>query len=353
MRKSVKSRVLLFISSLLIFIFACQSLSPEEELPEIDDVPVQTATEVEATEPPSTDTPTPLPITIRVLMDDNLKNGEINVEVLEGDYQVEYGTTFRAGSTFWEEEQYLAFPVGLAIEVGPAGLTLKGKNYPEGTLLYVDKENHLMIVGETATETSGKPTSQMFRDDFTDSLQMGWEWRNEDPSRWEITPEGWLQIVGEDASLLADGAQSNLLCRDAPDDDFQVTVHLYADPREDFQQATLYLYQDGDNYVAINRGYCSLCETGGGGMFMEYKVAGSWEAFNVKTQEPDVFLRLVSQGQTVTGYYAFELGEWNLMGEAENSLADTLICVGVSNVDQAGINADLVGEFEYIEILKP
>ena len=79
---------------------------------------------------------------------DNNPNGEITIEVLEGEYQLKYGTTLWAGSNIWEEEQYLVFPVGLAIEVGPAGLTLKGKNYPEGTLLYVEKEDQLMIVGE-------------------------------------------------------------------------------------------------------------------------------------------------------------------------------------------------------------
>jgi hypothetical protein len=211
----------------------------------------------------------------------------------------------------------------------------------------------LQIESNLLSTTPSDLTGQIFRDDFTESLQAGWEWQNENPARWEITPDGWLQIIGEDSSLLANGTQSNLLCRDAPGGDFQVTVHLYADPREDFQQATLYLYQDGDNFIAINRGYCSPCDTGGNGIFMEYKVAGSWEAYNAKTQVPDVFLRLVSQGQTITGYYASELGVWHLTGEVEKSLEDFGICLGVSNVDSAGINADLVGEFDYLEISRP
>jgi hypothetical protein len=352
-RESVKSKSLFLVSTLLVFILACQALSPIEEQPKppiTDDLPTQTATVAEPTKPPNTVTPTPLPITIRVRMDDNLQNGEINIEVLEGDYQLVYGTTLRAGSKIWEEEQYLVFPVGLAIEVGPAGLTLKGNNYPAGTLLFVDKEDHLMVVGNADTPTTGKPTSEMFRDDFTEGLQAGWEWQNEDPSRWKITSEGWLQIVGEDDSVLAAGTQSNLLCRDAPSGDIQISVHVYADPNADFQQATLYLYQDGDNFVAINRGYCSPCDTGGNGIYMENKVAGNWTAYNLKNQDPDVFLRLIRRANAITGYYANEADEWNVLGEFDNPLEDPKICLGVTNADAEGIDADLVGEFDYIEV---
>jgi len=200
---------------------------------------------------------------------------------------------------------------------------------------------------------SGTPTSKMFRDDFTETLQAGWEWQNENPSRWEITPDGWLQIIGEDDSLLGNGTQSNLLCRDVPEGDFQITVHVYADPGDDFQQATLYLYQDGNNFVAINRGYCSPCETGGNGVYMEHKSAGNWESHNMKTQDPDVFLRLVSQEKTIIGYYAFEDEEWYLLGKVENHPEYSNICLGVSNVDEAGINSDLVGMFDYIELSLP
>jgi hypothetical protein len=194
----------------------------------------------------------------------------------------------------------------------------------------------------------------LFRDDFAGTLQPGWAWENENPSRWSITQDGWLQIIGEDASLLHNGIQSNLLCREAPTGEFQIRVHLSADPIENFQQVTLYLYQDGNNYVAMNRGYCGPCETGGSGMFMEYKFAGSWGAYNVKTEDTDVLLRLVNQGKTVTGYYSFEPGgEWHRFGRVGKYLEHAKVCLGVSNVDSAGINADLIGRFDYIEIVLP
>jgi len=197
------------------------------------------------------------------------------------------------------------------------------------------------------------PIGQIFRDDFSIGIQTDWIWQNENPVRWSITPEGWLQILGEDASLLVDDFQNNLLCRNAPGGDYQISVHLFADPIEDFQQATLYLYQDGDNYIAINRGYCSICPTGGNGVFMEYKLAGAVGVYRVRTQANDIFLRLVVKGQTIIGYYAFETEEWQHFGKVGNYLEDAIICLGVSNVDSLGKNVDLVGRFDYIDISLP
>ena len=176
---------------------------------------------------------------------------------------------------------------------------------------------------------------------------------NEVSSRWSLTPEGWLQILGEDASLLGNDYQSNLLCRPAPTGEFQITVRVDAAPAENFQQATLYLYQDGNNYIAINRGFCGPCLTSGSGVFMEYKIAGSWGAYNAKTDATDTYLRLTSNGESISGYYAFAPEEWQLFGKVGYFVQEAQVCLGVSNVDTAGINADLVGRFDYLDISLP
>ena len=198
------------------------------------------------------------------------------------------------------------------------------------------------------------PVGQIFRDDFTDNIQTGWTWENENPTRWDILPEGWLQITGEDASLINDGQQSNLLCRDAPAGDFQITVHLSANPVMDFQQAAIYLYQNGDNFIALNRGYCSFCNTGGSGVFMDYKFSGKLGTFLARTTDTDVYLRLVSQNDTLAGYYAFEIDAWQRFGQVGNNLELPKICLGVSNLDSAGTKyMDLEGKFDYLEISLP
>ncbi len=201
----------------------------------------------------------------------------------------------------------------------------------------------------TATNT---PVGQIFRDDFSGSLQPGWTWINEVPDRWTFTPEGWLQIIGQDPSLIRD-FQNNLLCRRAPSGDYEISVHLFADPKENFQQATLYLYQDGENYVAINRGYCGPCLTGGSGIFLEYKLSGSVGTYKTSTADPEVYLRLLKQDNNIIGYYALDQGVWHRLGTIGDYIEDAEICLGVSNVDLVGIDADLVGLFDYIEISRP
>jgi inosine-uridine nucleoside N-ribohydrolase len=206
----------------------------------------------------------------------------------------------------------------------------------------------------TSIEPTITPINLIFRDDFNGNLQPGWTWQNEIPSRWFITSDGWLEISGEDASLLSEGTQSNLLCRQAPAGDFEITVHLSANPTVNFQQATLFLYRDGDHYVALNRGYCGPCETGGGGTFMEFKYSGGFGTYSAKAQNADTYLRVVSQDHHITGYYAFEESSWQRFGSVEYSIDLPQICLGVSNVDAVGAqNADLVARFDFIEIELP
>jgi hypothetical protein len=208
----------------------------------------------------------------------------------------------------------------------------------------------------TATATlipTDTPVGQIFRDDFTNVLQPGWEWKDENPSRWKISSDGWLQILAEDATLLGDGHQSNLLCRPAPAGDFQITVHLEADPRDNFQQAALFIYQDTDNYVTINRGFCGPCKIGGSGIYMDYKYAGQVGTYMTGFKATDLYLRFLSQGHSVTGFYTTDPAKWQRLGYVGNFLENFNICLGVSNSDHAGLNADLIGRYDYIEITKP
>ena len=188
----------------------------------------------------------------------------------------------------------------------------------------------------TATATTAPtatPEGQIFHDDFASGLAEGWTWQEEKPDRWTITSDGWLEIRGEDPSLLGSEHQSNLLCRPAPEGDYQITIHVFADTFANFQQATLYVYQDGNNYIALNRGFCGSARvSGGNAMYMEYKMAGSMGAYNAPTKDADVFIRLVVAGTSIIGYYAFEPDGWEKFGSVGNFIKNPNICLGVSNV---------------------
>jgi beta-xylosidase len=194
------------------------------------------------------------------------------------------------------------------------------------------------------------PDGILFRDDFEGELQSGWQWENENSNKWAITDDGWLQIIGEHDDLLMTNNQNNLLWYELPEGDFVITVHLKTKPFANFQQATIYIYEDADNFIAINRGYCDLCPTGGGGFYMEYKISGDANAYQKATDAEDVYLRLESNDNILSGYYATEAEQWERLGRFGNYFQFTKVGIGVTNARAAD---DVVGLFDYFEISLP
>ena len=203
------------------------------------------------------------------------------------------------------------------------------------------------------TEPTATPENQLFRDDFTGELQPGWTWENEKPDLWTFTDDGWLQIIGEDPSLLNGQPQSNLLWRDLPNGDFIITIHLKTQPLVNFQQATLYLYENLDNYVALNRGFCDLCVDGGNAFYFEFKISGAFGTYNQPTDETDVYIRLTREDDMISGFYANEPGNWERIGRYGGSYFDfKRVGLGVTNSDPQGVQGDLMGQFDYFEITR-
>jgi len=207
----------------------------------------------------------------------------------------------------------------------------------------------------TPVPPTATPENQIFRDDFSGSLQPGWTWENEDPSRWSITDDGWLQIVGGDGALLgATGTQSNLLFRDLPAGDFAITVHLIARPVADFQQAAIYIYQDAENYVTINHGFCSFPRCVRAGVYMDYSVGGVWGGYTQAVSGPELYLRLERLGDVLSGYSSLDGSNWQRVGRFGDYFELRRVGIGVSNVDAPPLeDADLVGQYDYFEITRP
>ena len=194
------------------------------------------------------------------------------------------------------------------------------------------------------------PEGVIFRDDFEGELQSGWEWENENPNRWSITDDGWLQIIGESNSLLGGDNQSNLLWYPLPDGDFVITVHLKSMPFANFHQAAIFIFEDVENYITINRGYCGICQTGGGGFYMDYKIGGKWGSYQTAADAEDVYLRIENKDNMISGYYATEPDQWERLGRFGNYFDFQRVGIGVSNV---GSSEDVVGLFDYFEISQP
>ena len=204
---------------------------------------------------------------------------------------------------------------------------------------------------ETAKPTkTSLPEGILFRDDFESELQPGWEWENENPAKWTVTDDGWLKITGERNSLLIGAKQSNLLWYPLPEGDFVVSVHLRTKTWQNFHQAAIYIYEDPNNYITINRGYCDLCLPGGNGFFMDYKIGGQLGTYKKATSAEDVYLRLESKNKVLSGYYATAPDQWERLGRFGNFFQFKNVGIGVSSVRAA---SDVTGFFDYFEISLP
>lgn len=206
----------------------------------------------------------------------------------------------------------------------------------------------------TATiEPSPTPEGQIFRDDFSGSLASAWTWKNEQKDKWTLTEDGFLQIVGQNNLLITSGSQNNLLCTALPEGDFAVSTYVLTSPNANFQQAALYIYEDGDNFVTINRGYCDLggCETGGNGFYMDYKVNGVMGGYRIATDVTEIGLKLEKVGTILSGYYSTKPGEWTRLGRFADLFELKEVCLGAGN--GADVNSDIVAQFDYFEITKP
>lgn len=199
------------------------------------------------------------------------------------------------------------------------------------------------------------PEGTIFRDDFVGSLLPGWTWENENAARWTVTGDGWLQIIADDPSLLAGQPQVNTLWLDLPDGDFVISVHVQTQPTANFQQAAIFLFEDVDNYVAINRGYCAPCFSGqdGNGIFMDYKLNGESGAYKQHVEESDVYLRLVFEDNIISAYYALAPDAWERLGRFGNYFKFARVGLGAANIDFEGRNEDLVALYDYFEVTRP
>ena len=145
-----------------------------------------------------------------------------------------------------------------------------------------------------------------------------------------------------------------MLWRDLPDGDFAIVVHLKAIPIANYQQAAIFLYEDKDNYIAINRGFCDTCKTGGQGVYMDYKVSGNWGDYWAIFTDEDLYLKLESKKSVISGYYSTSPDQWTRLGRFGNIFQFKKVGIGVSNIgSESASKAIVTGQYDYFEIMKP
>jgi regulation of enolase protein 1 (concanavalin A-like superfamily) len=210
-------------------------------------------------------------------------------------------------------------------------------------------------------EPTPLPEGLLFRDDFEGYLQPGWTWVNENPEKWgfvEFAGSTWLQIFGDKPGGLAE--QRNTLSRALPEGNFVLTSHVAANPRQNHHQANIFIYQDETNFIRLNFGFCDHCglPEGGYGYFMETIIDnnpfGDFYAVPRSAEDTDVYLRLVNQGGSITGYYALEYGDWQKIGAFGNYFDFVSVGLGATNsVPEEWEVEDIEALFDYFEIALP
>ncbi len=175
---------------------------------------------------------------------------------------------------------------------------------------------------------------------------------------WSLTEgPGWLRLSTGNFSLLRAGGDAPLLVHPAPDGDFEILTRLDFAPSANFHFAGLLIYQDDDHFVALGRGFCGVVPPCvGDGVYLDNDEAvldGTSEnlaAGSLPAGEP-IWLRLVRQGRTHTGYWSADGEAWTPVGSTTANFVPT--DVGLMAATSASGAASTSAEFDFFQLTSP
>ncbi|MEW5873151.1 MAG: FG-GAP-like repeat-containing protein [Chloroflexota bacterium] len=232
--------------------------------------------------------------------------------------------------------------------------------YPE-EVYYLNRSNGCNTLGQRVTSTpvaAPAPTTDMattvspFRDDFNGALSIGWDWIGEDPAHWNLTESpGDLRIILQPDGM-GEGEPTNLLVREAPGGNFEITTLVDFLPTSNFQFAGLLIYQSQGNAVQLGRAFaeCSVSNKClGNAIYFEMVEGGASGELNFGTivkSETQAYLRLRREGTTYTGYYSENGTEWVIIGVHESNIVPRYVGLIAAQAYQSETTAD----FDYFTI---
>jgi len=210
----------------------------------------------------------------------------------------------------------------------------------------------------TSLPTSAPTTQTLlgtsFQDDFITQLADGWSWLAEDPSKWSLSKvPGSLQIVASDASFDGPDLPPNILLRDSPSGDFEITTSLRFTPTSDFQVAGLVVFQDKGNVLQLGRGFCDNADSCvGDGIYFDNFQDGSIIDNSSKTpfHRAVTYLRLQRVGNTYTAYYSEDGKTWTMLGEHTRDFSQARVGLAAA---QASTEIPAVFDYFTMNILQP
>lgn len=200
---------------------------------------------------------------------------------------------------------------------------------------------------EVATATSAAGTSILFRDDFDNALEEGWNIVREVSSHWSLTekPSAWRITL--QAGAIGDAIPeppTNLLLHEAPSSDFEIATLVHFTPVSNVQFAGLIVYQDDLNAVQFGRAYCDLSEMCvGNGIYFD-NTSDISKNFATVTSNPSIaYLRLRREGTTYTGYFSEDGESWTIIGQHISNITPLQVGLTAGQV----LEGEAIADFEY------
>jgi hypothetical protein len=191
-------------------------------------------------------------------------------------------------------------------------------------------------------------------DDFSSSSLDGrWSWIREDATHWSLTDRpGFLRITTQDGTIFFSGGDGkNLLLQSAPLGDFEIRTRVFFAPTENFQYAGLLVYDDDDNFVLLNRGFCSFCI--GSAIYFDSEIGGSPPApISAPVSITDTYLRIQKAGAVYTASYSIDGNSWTVLGSHTNSsLTPKMIGISASNSNAGAGTSEIPADFDFFTLL--
>ena len=205
--------------------------------------------------------------------------------------------------------------------------------------------------------TPESPTSQppdstspgtSFRDEFENQLGAGWTWLAEDQARWSLSEvPGWLQILASDASFDGPSFPTNILLREEPKGNFEMTTLMQFTPTSNFQFGGLVVFQDKANVLQFGRAFCDLADSCvGDGIYFD-NFEGGFIVGNHKApiRGSQIYLRLRLVGNIYTGYFSEDGENWITLGEHARDFSQARVGLIAAQAAQA-----IPASFDYFTI---
>jgi serine/threonine protein kinase len=250
--------------------------------------------------------------------------------------------------------------VGMLAVVAFVGIALLGSRFfqsPAATSTATETTAPTDAPAPIATSTAQpisipateEASSDVFQDDFVDQLAEGWAWLKEDPTKWSLSAvPGSLQLMVADASFDGPALPLNILVREPPAGDFEITTAVRFTPTTNFQFAGLVVFQEQGNVLQFGRAYCDVegyCL--GDGIYLDNFENGSINGTSPKVAfgEPVTYLRLQRIGNTYIAYYSVDGENWTRLGEVKRKFSQ--IQVGIL---AAQSSTTIPAEFDYFSM---